>query len=82
VNQVEVVYDTLVEGGSAPGLVSEVLLHGDDCSTLLIAAEAYDRDEWRLYDESVVALSGLTDADALTWLPSRQPWRSTEGAPP
>jgi hypothetical protein len=82
VNQAEVVYDTLVEGGATPGLVTEVLFHGDDRSTLLIAAEAYARDGWLLYDESVVALPGLPDADALTWLPTRQPWRSTEGAPP
>jgi hypothetical protein len=42
---VEVVYDTVVEGGQAPGLVTEVPLHGDNPSTLLIAAEAYSRHE-------------------------------------
>jgi hypothetical protein len=45
INQVEVVYDTVVEGGQAPGLVTEVPLHGDNASTLLIAAEAYSRHE-------------------------------------
>lgn len=79
INQVEVAYDTVVEGGRAPGLVTEVLLHGDDASTMFIAAEAYSRDEWRLFDESVVALTDPTAADALDWIPARRTWRSTEG---
>jgi hypothetical protein len=82
VNQVEVAYDTLVEGGSVPGLVTEALLHGDDRSTLLIAAEAHSREEWHLYDESVVTLTDLKAADSLRWLPERRPWRSTEGLAP
>jgi len=53
-------------------------LHGDSDATLLIAAEAYSRDEWHLYDESVVAFSSLADADKLQWLPPRRTWRSTE----
>jgi hypothetical protein len=79
VHQVEVVYDTVVEGGVCPGLVTEVLLHGDDRSTLLIAAEAYSRSEWHLYDESVVALTDPAAADALEWLPGRQSWRPSGG---
>jgi len=82
VDQVEVVYDTLAEDGSCPGLVSEVLLHGDSSQTLLIAAEAYAPEEWHLYDECVVALTGLAEADKLTWFPGRHSWRSTEGARP
>jgi hypothetical protein len=78
VNQVEVVYDTVVEGGACPGLVTEALLHSDNRSTLLIAAEAYSRSEWHLYDESVVALTDPTAADALEWLPGRQRWRPTQ----
>lgn len=78
INKVEVVVDTLVEGGSAPGLVTEVLLHGDSSSTLLIAAEAYSRDEWHLYDESVVIVPGISVADALEWFPPRRRWRPTE----
>jgi hypothetical protein len=83
IRRVDVVYDTLVEGGSAPGVLSEVLLQGDTGSTLLIAAEAYSRDEWHLFDESVVVLTDtrdlpvpvLTSADSLTWIPPRQTWR-------
>jgi hypothetical protein len=82
INQVEVVYDTEVEDGACPGLVTEVLLHGDDCSTLLIAAEAYSRSEWRLYDECVVALTDPAAADTLEWVPERQRWRPTEGRRP
>ena len=74
INQVDVVYDTLVEGGACPGLVTEVLLHGDAASTLLIAAEADSRSEWRLYDECVVALADTAAADALNWVPERQHW--------
>lgn len=77
IKQVEIVCDTLVEGATAPGLITEALLHGDTGSTLLIAAEAYSRDEWHLYDESIVALTSLEDADALDWVPARQRWRST-----
>ncbi|GHJ55645.1 hypothetical protein Nm8I071_49520 [Nonomuraea sp. TT08I-71] len=79
INQVEVVYDTVVEGRHDAGLVSEVLLHGDHASTLLIAAEAHSRHEWRLFDESVVALTDPTTADALAWIPERHRWRRTEG---
>jgi hypothetical protein len=82
INQVEVVYDTVVEGGRCSGLVSEALLHGERASTHLIAAEAYSRDEWHLYDESVVALTDPAAADALDWIPARRRWRPTEGAPP
>ncbi len=78
INKVEVVLDTLVEGGSAPGLVTEVLLHGDTSSTLLIAAEAYSRGEWHLYDESVVVVPDVVVADALEWVPPRRKWRPTE----
>ena len=78
INKVEVAFDTSVEGGSAPGLVTEVLLHGDTSSTLLIAAEAYSRDEWHLYDESVVVVADVAAADALTWVPPRRAWRPTE----
>lgn len=81
INRVEVVLDTEVEGGSAPGLLSEVLLHGDSSSTLLIAAEAYSRDEWHLYDESVVVVPDLVVADALKWVPPRRKWRLNEGLP-
>jgi hypothetical protein len=76
IKRVEIVCDTLVEGALCPGVVTEALLHGDSGSTLLIAAEAYSRDEWHLYDESVVALSDLADADQLQWLPPRRAWRS------
>lgn len=82
VNQVEVVYDTLADGALNPGVVTEVLLHGDGRSTLLIAGEAYSRDEWHLYDESVVALPDLAAADRLRWVPGRRPWQSTEGPLP
>ncbi|MEU1686467.1 hypothetical protein [Micromonospora sp. NPDC005707] len=81
INQVEVVYDNVVEGRHDAGLVSEVLLHGDHASTLLIAAEAYSRHEWHLFDESVVALTDPTTADALAWIPERHRWRRTEGDP-
>lgn len=74
INRVEVVYDTEVEGGSAPGLLTEVVLHGDTTATHLIAAEAYSRDEWHLYDESIVALTDPTAADALKWFPARRHW--------
>ena len=78
INKVEVAFDTAVEGGSAPGLVTEVLLHGDTSSTLLIAAEAYSRDEWHLHDESDVVVTDVATADALTWIPPRPAWRPTE----
>jgi hypothetical protein len=50
IKAVEVVLDTLVEGGSAPGLVTEALIHGASTSMLLVAAEAYSPHEWHLYD--------------------------------
>lgn len=82
INRVEVVFDTLVEGGSAPGLVTEVLLHGDTSSTLLVAAEAYSRHEWHLYDESIVVLDDVATADALGWVPIRRRWHPTEVSSP
>ncbi len=78
INKVEVVLDTLVEGGSAPGLVTEVLLHGDASSSLLLAAESYSRGEWHLYDESVVVLPDVSASDAIDWIPPRRKWRPTE----
>ncbi|WP_206063252.1 hypothetical protein [Nocardioides sp. HDW12B] len=78
IKKVEVVLDTLVEGGSAPGLVTEVLLHGDASTSLLIAAESYSHNEWHLYDESVVVLPDVAAADALDWIPPRRNWRPTE----
>lgn len=77
IEAVEVAYDTIVEDGACPGLVTEVLLHGKSHSTLLIAAEAHSRGHWALYDESVVALTGLAQADRLDWRPPRRAWRST-----
>ncbi|MCB0909156.1 MAG: hypothetical protein KDB63_18785 [Nocardioidaceae bacterium] len=74
---VEVVLDTVVDGSLAPGVVTEVLLHGEERSTLLIAAEAYARDEWHLYDESVVVVPDLEAADSLVWVPERPSWNST-----
>lgn len=47
------------------GLLTEVLLHGETGTTLLIAAEAYSREEWPLHDESVVALPSPAAADPL-----------------
>lgn len=81
VNQIEVVYDTTADGASTSGVLTEVLLHADAGSTLLIAAEAYSADEWRLFDESVVSLPSLAAAERLTWIPARKPWRSTKGHP-
>jgi hypothetical protein len=78
IKRVDVVCDTLVKGALCPGVVTEALLRGDSESTLLIAAEAYSRAEWHLYDESVVALSSLADADKLQWLPPRRAWRPTK----
>lgn len=78
INKVEVVLDTLVEGGSCSGLVTEALLHGDSSSTLLIAAEACTRDQWHLYDESITVLANVASADALDWIPARRSWRPTE----
>lgn len=78
IKQVEIVCDTLVEGARESGLITEALIHGDSGSTLLIAAEAYSQGEWHLYDESIVALVSLDDADTLDWMPARQQWRSTQ----
>lgn len=77
ITQVEIVVDTLVEGSLGAGVITEALLRSEADSTLLIAAEAYSRDEWHLYDESVVAVSGLAAADGLRWIPERTRWRST-----
>lgn len=79
IGAVEVVYDTTVEGTECPGLITEALLHGEGGSTLLIAAEAYSRDKWHLYDESVVAVRDASTADILEWIPPRTSWRPTEG---
>lgn len=80
INKVEVVFDTEVEQEwfRGPGVVSEVLLHGDTSSSLLIAAEARSRDEWCRYDESVVVLTDVATADALDWIPPRRRWRPTQ----
>jgi hypothetical protein len=74
VERVELAYDTTVKGGHSPGLVTEVRLHGESTTTHLIAAEAYSRNEWHLYDESVTALTNPTAADTLAWFPPRQRW--------
>ena len=74
-NKVEVVFDTAVEG---TGVLSEVLLHGDTTSSMLIAAEAYSPTDWRLYDESVVVLPDATTADRLDWHPPRRKWVPTQ----
>ena len=79
INQVEVVYDTVVEGGRVPGLVTELLLHGATDSTMLIAAGAHSRTEWHLYEESVVALRSPDVARDLEWIPQREDWTPTEG---
>lgn len=78
VQSVEVVYDTLVEGGRSPGLVTEVLLHTERGNLLLLAAEAYGANEWHLFDESVVAIPEPERVAAMTWVPPRQQWRSAE----
>ena len=75
ISHVEIVYDTTVDGGAGPGLVTEALLRSKDRSTLLIAAEAYSGNEWCLYDESIVALTDPASADALDWLPERTRWQ-------
>ncbi len=80
IRAVEVVFDTTVEGSFDAGLVTEVLLHGERGTVLLVAAEAYSRNEWHLYDESVVALTSLETADRLEWVPRRTPWHSTADA--
>jgi hypothetical protein len=77
ITAVDLAYDTLIDGGSAPGLTTEALLHGDRRSTLLLAAEAYSRNEWRLHDESVVAVREPATADTLDWIPARRPWTPT-----
>ena len=74
----EVVYDTTVEGGSCAGLVTETLLNVGTGAVLLIAAEAYGADEWRLFDESVVVLPEPARVREMNWIPARQSWRSTE----
>lgn len=76
IQKVEAVLDTLAEECAEPGILSEVLLHGEVSRTLLIAAEAYSRTEWKLYDESVVVLDGIASADALEWFPARRRWSS------
>lgn len=78
INKVEVVFDTTVHSRGGRGMLSEVLLHGETSSSLLIAAEAYSRDDWRLYDESVVVLPDATTADMLDWHPPRRKWRPTQ----
>jgi hypothetical protein len=79
IEHVEIVFDTLVADASSPGVLTEALFRATGHSTLLVAAEAYSRDVWRLYDESVVALAGLEVADRLDWLPERSRWRSARG---
>lgn len=82
IRAVEVAFDTTVECAEDAGLVTEALLHGERGTTLLVAAEAYSRNEWHLYDESVVALPSLESADRVEWVPHRAPWRSTVDAAP
>lgn len=77
IKQVEIVVDTLVDGGVGAAVLTEALLHGEAGSTHLIAADAYSREEWHLYDEAIVALAGLPVADGLQWTPERTRWRSS-----
>lgn len=81
IRAVEIVYDTTVDYVATPGLVTECLLHGEEASLHLIAAEADSRDEWHLYDESVVVLTDPRAADKLAWYPSRQSWSSKHLGP-
>ncbi|OJU41601.1 MAG: hypothetical protein BGN97_04040 [Microbacterium sp. 69-10] len=76
IRAVEAIYDTTVEDQASPGLLSEVLLHGDSGTALLVAAEPVE-GEWRLFDESVTLVPGLAAADALQWHPDRRRWTST-----
>ncbi|WP_155856067.1 hypothetical protein [Cellulomonas sp. URHD0024] len=80
ITAVEVVYDTTIDGLRDPGLLTEVLLHSETGITLLIAAEAYSREEWHLHDESVVALPSPAAADRLHWDGPRKPWHPSEGS--
>lgn len=77
IRAVEVVYDTTVASPRCPGLLTEVLLHAETGLMFLIAAEAYGVQEWRLYDESVVAVPEPHRVGACRGL-TRQSWRSTE----
>ncbi|WP_454041400.1 hypothetical protein [Cellulosimicrobium sp. Marseille-Q8652] len=77
--QVDALYDTVADGLASPGrgVLTEVLIRGDNGSALLVAAEAYSRGEWHLYDESVVILADMAVADSLAWIPRRQQWRAS-----
>lgn len=75
VRRVDVAWDLSVEHVSGAGLLSEILIHGHDATTLLVAAEYVD-DRWRNYDESVVPLPDLETADRLDWFVSRPTWRT------
>lgn len=74
VREASVVFDTTHSGGSAPAVMSEVLIETTSSSTLLIAAELYEPNTWRLYNEMVVALPSLAVADRLEWSPPRLSW--------
>ena len=75
IEQVDVVFDTDSEEQVGTGMVTEVFMRTTADSTLLIAAEAYSRDEWHLHDESVVALRDPAVADSLRWVLPRARWR-------
>lgn len=75
ITSVDAAFDTTIDEDGVAGLLTEVFLRGDSGTTLLIAAEAYSREEWRLYDESIVALTDTTVADRLAWHPPRPSWR-------
>lgn len=59
------------EASSANYLLSEVVLRVNDHPLMLMAAEAYDLDEWHRYDESVVVLPDAESVDSLGWIPTR-----------
>lgn len=74
IERVDVAWDLSVEHMRGTGLLSEILVHGHDSTTLLVAAEYVD-DRWCNYDESVVPLPDLDTADRLDWFGGRPTWR-------
>lgn len=71
ITSAEVLYDLTECGARCSGVVSEVVLRGEQELTHFIAAEAYGCDEWHRFDESVVVLTHGDAASTLDWIPPR-----------
>ena len=72
IDSVTVALDTTVmDEPGTDALLAEIILTVDGYPVPLIAAEAYDLNEWHRLDESVVVVRDLAALSRIEWIPAR-----------